>query len=213
MEFDFDQCREILFSGLVDALEINEGAVRSFGEDPNGTITGVSFDILPWHRFVALSFRTSSDDFVLLDQKELDVRYSPADWKHYEFIGDGSFDEVREYTGSVYPMSGGTAGQESMPSRYNFRQMHSAGRQSFRQNWGRIKGSADAAGFALGAAGAKAGYTAGSLAGPAAGVAGWIIGHESPAAVTGVSRSGYYYGKGLVREGWRQFRSNSRYRR
>lgn len=115
---------------------------------------------------------------------------------------------------SPRPSRSHNAGHRSAPSRFNLRQMHSAGRQTFRQNWGRIKGSADAAGFALGSAGASYGYKLGYVAGgPITGAAGGVIGHESPAAVTGVSRSGYYYGRGFGREAWRQFRSRHPLRR
>ncbi|MFP6767434.1 MAG: hypothetical protein VB859_04635 [Planctomycetaceae bacterium] len=101
-------------------------------------------------------------------------------------------------------------------SPVNLRRAHAAGKQNFRRNWSRIKGSADAAGFALGGTTAKLGYQAGFAAGgpfgPATGAAGAVIGYKSPEAVVGVARSGYYYGKGVGREVLRQTFPRVQYR-
>ncbi len=42
---------------------------------PYGTLTGVSYDVYPWHEYAALSFRLSSDD-----------RDDIAAWTHFEAV-------------------------------------------------------------------------------------------------------------------------------
>jgi hypothetical protein len=107
MEFDFDKCREVLHRGLIDALTANADAIRLLARNETAGINAMSYDLLPWHRFVGISFRLSSD----VSPVSGNGRYTPANWKHYEFIGDGTLDTVREYTGDAYALSG-TRGQE-----------------------------------------------------------------------------------------------------
>lgn len=115
MQFAYDECRQVLLRGLIDSLTANADSLRSIaGADASG-INAVSFDILPWHRFVCLSFRSSADNYVTTDDGfKLDIRYSPADWKYYEFISNGTLDTVRDYTANAYPLSGGKTGQEAL---------------------------------------------------------------------------------------------------
>jgi hypothetical protein len=110
MTFDYDKCRDLLHRALIGSLESAGERVRALAaaeraphkwEDVCG-IDGVCNDVLPWHRMVGLSFRIFEDE-----RNEPRYRYSPADWKHYEFLGgESTFDEAREYTHRVYEAAG-----------------------------------------------------------------------------------------------------------
>ena len=76
---------------------------------------------------------------------------------------------------------------------------HRAGWRNVRRNWRSIKSNADAAGFAAGSYTATAGATAGGVVGPVGAGVGYIIGHQTPEAVTGMGQVGYYYAKDFLR--------------
>jgi hypothetical protein len=116
MSFDFENCRNVFYRGLIDTLTANVDAVRWLGKDQPFNVDGVAFGIFPWHQTAGLSFRTSDDKktTVIYDEKEhdLDIRYSPADWKFGHHMTDDGLESVGEHLGEVYPMTGGTPGQE-----------------------------------------------------------------------------------------------------
>ncbi|WP_417389586.1 hypothetical protein [Gimesia sp.] len=116
MEYDFNQCRDVLYGGLIKSLGANADRLRSLAKNDSYGVNALSYDILPWHSFAALSFRATTDDYIMSHSGDykLDIRYSPADWKYCEFIDNGTLDQVREYTASIYPQSGGTTGQEAL---------------------------------------------------------------------------------------------------
>jgi hypothetical protein len=59
---------------------------------------------------VALSFRICTDE-----QEGARFRYSPADWKHYHFLGaESSFDPAREFTRRVHEAAGGGHAQHEV---------------------------------------------------------------------------------------------------
>lgn len=110
MTFDYDECRDVLHRALIASLDLASDRIRALAAAERMPlkgkvgcpIDGVSYDILPWHRMVALSFRTWADE-----REEARFRYSPADWQHYEFVGDErTFDPAREYTYRVYEAAG-----------------------------------------------------------------------------------------------------------
>lgn len=94
--FPYSECYELLLTELVNAIKQNKVRIEELANSEGVNIDGVSYDILPWHQFICLSFRIREDE------EDQGYRYSPADWKYYEFIGDGSFQEAREFTSKLY---------------------------------------------------------------------------------------------------------------
>jgi hypothetical protein len=84
MQFDYDHCRSLLCRSVNDAISEHAEEIRSleakYRKDWCGGLWGLSLDVLPWWPMVTLSFRTSEDD-------KSEIRYSPPDWKGYQFIG------------------------------------------------------------------------------------------------------------------------------
>jgi hypothetical protein len=84
--YDHGRCRKLFLRSLVVALSEHVDLVRDL-EAKHRTNFGsglraISFDVLPWQPFIALSFRTAAD----IDHE---IRWSPADdtWTGYELIG------------------------------------------------------------------------------------------------------------------------------
>lgn len=107
MSYDFDECRNILLECLVEALKANRDAIREITKDQNetGWIDAISYDVLPWHRFACVSFRNQNDyafDTEANHCQQQRKQYSPADWKHYDFIDDATLEPVRKYTGDLW---------------------------------------------------------------------------------------------------------------
>jgi hypothetical protein len=115
MAIDFEKCRDVLYSGLLDSLKVNAQAIRSLANAEGSEIDALSYEILPWHPVVSLSFRSSTDCYVMSHDGDykINTRYSPPDWKYYQFITGGPLDAVSDYTAELYPLSGGTLGQEA----------------------------------------------------------------------------------------------------
>lgn len=114
MTFDFDKCRDVLFRAIIDSLEASADAVRGLASDESCKLDGFEFGIFPWHQSVQLSFRTADERYSEYDGKQLDIRYSPAAWRHYDLIRHESLDNAGEFIGTVYPASGGKPGQEAL---------------------------------------------------------------------------------------------------
>jgi hypothetical protein len=68
---------KILTEAFIDGLTSSLPNINLQIESPD-LITGVSFDVYPWHEYVALSFQTSEERWELGD----DV----AAWKHFEIL-------------------------------------------------------------------------------------------------------------------------------
>ena len=97
MNFPLKQCEAVFQAELGEALSANEDRVKEMVESEGASsMDGVSFDILPWHDFVCLSFRTNQDE-----PDQIRYRYSPADWKHYEFVSE-PFSATRELVSKMY---------------------------------------------------------------------------------------------------------------
>jgi hypothetical protein len=95
----------------IRALAIAERAPQKW-EDVCG-IDGLCYDILPWHGIVALSFRVVEDERNEVPHRW--YRYSPADWKHYDFVGDETtFDAAREHTHRIYMAAGDPRRQQEV---------------------------------------------------------------------------------------------------
>ena len=84
--YDHGECQEILLRALLSGLTMHKDLVRNL-ERTHRTefhcgIRAISFDILPWQAYVAVSFCTSSDEWPR-------VRWQPTDdqWTGYELIG------------------------------------------------------------------------------------------------------------------------------
>ncbi|NQU22474.1 MAG: pre-peptidase C-terminal domain-containing protein [Candidatus Nealsonbacteria bacterium] len=91
---------------------------------------------------------------------------------------------------------------DARPRSNPLARINAAGVDNVMQDSERILVSADAAGFALGSWGASTGAALGSIASPVAGpfsvIAGGIIGHELPAAVTGLTATAASYTAGAL---------------
>ncbi len=85
MQFDYDYCRSLFYRSLNDAISERSDEIRSLEAKYRTSwcsgLGGLSLDVLPWWPMVTLSFRTAEDD-------KREIRYSPADWKGYQFISE-----------------------------------------------------------------------------------------------------------------------------
>ncbi len=112
MKFDFDKCRAFLHKSLMTVLQKHGTAIRGLHESED--IWALSFDIIPWQPFAALSFRAK-------DESQGDLRYDVGGWRHHEFLGDINeplLKKVAEYSREIvsYPDSDddeGTSSQEA----------------------------------------------------------------------------------------------------
>lgn len=86
MNYDHDQCRDVLLRFLLDALTGHADLIRRFEAEHRTSwcsgLSAISFDILPWQPFVSISFRTASDN-------DPNFRHRPNEstWKGYNLIG------------------------------------------------------------------------------------------------------------------------------
>ena len=80
----FATLTNVLLDGLLEALREGGTYISSIERTARGDlpITGLSFELYPWHEYVALSIRVSQDS--------RDWKYNPADWRHFEFVSSDS---------------------------------------------------------------------------------------------------------------------------
>jgi hypothetical protein len=76
---DFEALKGTIYLGVLDALQEHASYIAGIPRTAQGGIpmTGLSLELYPWHRYIAMSLRSSSDVM---------NRYSSADWEHFEFI-------------------------------------------------------------------------------------------------------------------------------
>ena len=100
MPYDHKECRDVLFQALTGALADHIKLVRSLEEEIG--LCAISYDILPWSPFIAISFRTADDG------SDHETRYRPAEdtWSGYELIGERNARDrlapALSYVNSVY---------------------------------------------------------------------------------------------------------------
>lgn len=113
--FNYDESRGMIVRDLLHAIQDNAERIRLIAAADNNHVDGICFELAPWNRSFAISFRTSTDQFVAsCDGTRIGIRYSPADWRHTDFIhSKGYFQGVSDFAARVYHMPGGEAGRES----------------------------------------------------------------------------------------------------
>lgn len=84
MRFDFDDCRRVLFSAVMVALQAWAKVIDDLERTGRGglPITGVSLNMAPWHGGIGLSLRQSSDP------SDPGRRHSSVEWKLFNFVSD-----------------------------------------------------------------------------------------------------------------------------
>lgn len=99
MVFNCQECRERFLKAIHASLKAKESYILSIERTTPGNlpITGLSFDIYPWHQYCALSLRLTSDQ----------ARYEPAEWQHFEFASSQennipSLAEAAQYVAEAY---------------------------------------------------------------------------------------------------------------
>ena len=91
MTFNYDECRTLLHAALVSVLHERGDKIRDLHRSED--IWALSYDVIPWQPFAALSFRVR-------EESQGDLRYDVAGWRHYEFVGDidaPALKQVAEY--------------------------------------------------------------------------------------------------------------------
>jgi len=93
MHYDHDECRAVLYRALMSSLELHADLIREL-ESKHRTpyrsgLCAISYDVLPWQPFLALSFCTAADDWPR-------VRWSPTDdeWTGCNLIGWHNAEDV-----------------------------------------------------------------------------------------------------------------------
>jgi hypothetical protein len=83
MVFDFSACRSKILDAVMDQLREQSNYIVGIEEGVN-RISGLSLDIAPWNGHLSLSLRLA-DDFPLGQREN---RYSPVEWRHFDFTRD-----------------------------------------------------------------------------------------------------------------------------
>ena len=112
MHYDYDTCRDVLLRSLTEALEQQADRIRELEARTRAdgrALNGMSFDVLPWHPTITVSFRSSADS----EQ----FRYEPGDWQGYALIGPHNAAKplapAMQIVGAAYVLAGDEVGQES----------------------------------------------------------------------------------------------------
>jgi hypothetical protein len=104
MDFDFDECTRILHKGLVSGLAARGDQIRNLhATEP---LRAVSYDVVPWHPRLSVSFRLESES-------NWGASANFADWKHDYFVGETdseSLVEARRYIEAAYKQGEGDTG-------------------------------------------------------------------------------------------------------
>ena len=88
LEFDFEHCRSLFVDAVTDSLRQSAGYIASAERNGRGElpVTGLSLDVFPDHGDITLSLRLSSDTY------DFEKLYSPADWRHFQFVSSHEHD-------------------------------------------------------------------------------------------------------------------------
>lgn len=79
MKFNYDECRALLHQTLMDVLSEHSDRIRTLHQAED--IWALSYDVIPWQPFAALSFRVR-------EESQRDLRYDVGGWRNYEFVGN-----------------------------------------------------------------------------------------------------------------------------
>ncbi|MEM9541108.1 MAG: hypothetical protein AAGA60_16595 [Cyanobacteria bacterium P01_E01_bin.42] len=85
-DFHYDRCAQCIRDGIIHALQLQTQYIQNIqkSKDYQSRIRALSFDVYPWHQYVALSIRLNSDT----------VENNPAEWSHFEFISTVECDSI-----------------------------------------------------------------------------------------------------------------------
>ena len=105
MAFPFQRCRDVLFDGLLAALDANQDYIRWIKKTNEGVhpASGLDFELVPWHAACHLSLRS------IFDPPELEYR-DPDAWEHGYFIeshqkSGETLQEAARFIGDLYEAS------------------------------------------------------------------------------------------------------------
>lgn len=88
MAFRFVQCRDLVLKGILAAIRASAEELASIAKEP-AAVTGISLDIVPWHRAIGLSIRQATEH-------GRDIRYCNVEWANFDVVSNDSCVELQD---------------------------------------------------------------------------------------------------------------------
>jgi hypothetical protein len=94
MAFNFSRCRALILRGILDGIgQESEEIARIAREEDR--VTGVSLDLVPWHRAVSLSLRQCTEHAA-------EVRHCNVEWAYFDIVSDRTCPALRRAADFVH---------------------------------------------------------------------------------------------------------------
>jgi hypothetical protein len=95
MAFSFSRCRAVILQGILKGIRLRARKIARIATEQE-TVTGISLDLVPWHREVGLSLRQSSEHW---DDK---VRYCNVEWAYFDLVSEQTCRALRRAADFVH---------------------------------------------------------------------------------------------------------------
>ena len=93
MAFRFSRCRELILEGVLAGINLRADEIVSIGKEAQ--VTGISLDLVPWHRALGLSIRQCTEH-------GNDVRYCNVEWAYFDVVSHRTCPELQRAVDFVH---------------------------------------------------------------------------------------------------------------
>jgi hypothetical protein len=80
MAFSFFRCRAVILQGILDGIRLRAQKIAGVAKEQD-QVTGISLDLVPWHRALGLSLRQSGEH-------ASHIRYCNVEWAYFDLVSD-----------------------------------------------------------------------------------------------------------------------------
>jgi hypothetical protein len=86
MAFNFPRCRSLILQGILKGIRLRADEIASIAKEDE--VTGISLDLVPWHRALGLSLRQCTDHVP-------EVRYCNVEWAYFDLVSNRTCPELQ----------------------------------------------------------------------------------------------------------------------
>ena len=85
MAFGFSRCRDLILQGILAGIQQRADEIARIARESR--VTGISLDLVPWHRGLGISIRQGTEHW--------EFRYWPADWANFDVVSNETCAELQ----------------------------------------------------------------------------------------------------------------------
>jgi hypothetical protein len=93
MAFSFSRCRAVILQGILDGIQLRAQEIARIATEEE--VTGISLDLVPWHRALGLSLRQSAEHAP-------DVQYCNVEWAYFDVVSNRTCSKLQQAADFVH---------------------------------------------------------------------------------------------------------------